>query len=176
MHEHSCIRNFPKGIGSKSRGREALSILAAVACGAVVALCNPSVAEAAPNFAPGQIWSIKSAIPTTAKVIIVNVELWKKQAIVQISVVDIPVPKGLSRKNCVARVGHMPFEEHALATSVDHLLGTNGSPAPGFEYGYNQWRNDGDAAVFTEGVLQAIQEMQVAAGCVSERKDQNRHK
>ncbi len=50
----------------------------------------------------------------------------------------------------------MPFEESALAASVDQLLATGASPASSFESGYKQWQ-DAMGGIFTVSVEKAIE-------------------
>src|SRR5581483_10051796 len=121
--------------------RNLLALCAAVVF--AVGFClRSSTATAVPDFAPGQIWSIKSTPPTTAKVVIVRIEPWHKRTVVHVSIIDIPVPKGVSANEQITAVGDMPFDKSALAASVNQLLGTRGKPAPGFSPAYNQWRAD----------------------------------
>ncbi len=122
-------------------------------------LCGQVAMAERPDFAPGQMWSIKSTPPTTAKVVIVRVEPWRNRTVVHVSIIDIPVPKGASATNSITAVGHMPFDKTALAESVDQLLGTGASPAPGFEFAFEQWRADKTAGIFTIGVSKAIELM-----------------
>lgn len=124
-------------------------------------------AMAAPqDFTPGQIWSIKSAPATTAKIVIVRVEPWQNRTVVHVSIIDIPASKGTSAKGGITSVGHMPFDKTALASSVDRLLGTGGSPAPGFEFAYERWRTDKMAGIFTISVSKAIELMLQSASHV----------
>lgn len=103
-----------------------------------------------PNFAPGQEWSIKSASPTTAKVVIGSVEKWKGKVAIHVSIIDIPIPQGMPDAGSVIRIGHVAFEKSALAASVDRLLATGVSPAPSFETGYQQWKNEmGDLSLMS---------------------------
>jgi hypothetical protein len=111
-----------------------------------------------PGFAPGQIWSIKSALPTTAKVIIDRIEPWRKKVVVHVSIIDVPIPDGVRGAGGTTAIGHMPFEESALAASVDRLLATGASPASSFESGYKQW-HDAMGGIFTVSVAKAIEIM-----------------
>ena len=87
------------------------------------------------DFEPGQEWSIKSASPTTAKVIVGRVEPWRDRVSVNVSIVDIPIPQGLPGAGGVTQIAHIPFDKAALAASVDRLLATGVSPASSFESG-----------------------------------------
>src|SRR5215469_11503010 len=107
----------------------------------VLAAMSPSV-NAGPSiadFAPGQEWSIKSASPTTAKVIIGRVGSWRDRVCVSVSVVDIPIPQGMPGAGGVTQIAHIPFDKSALAASVDRLVATGVWPAPNFGSGYKQW-------------------------------------
>ncbi len=103
-----------------------------------------------PAFAPGQEWSIKSASPTTAKVVIGRVEKWRGKLAVHVSIIDITIPQGMDDAGSVIRIGHVAFEKSVLAASVDRLLATGVSPAPSFETSYQQWKNEqGDLSVMS---------------------------
>jgi hypothetical protein len=52
----------------------------------------------------------------------------------------------------------MPFEELALTASVDRLLTTAGSSAPGFETGYAQWQS-AKGGIYTISVSKAVEIM-----------------
>jgi hypothetical protein len=93
------------------------------------------------DFAPGQMWSIKSASPTLARVIIGRIELWDDKVAVHVSVVDVPIPSGAPGADGVISIDHMPFDESALAASVNQLLAIGVRSAPGFENGYGQWKS-----------------------------------
>lgn len=147
-----------------------ITVCAAAAFVVGFCLCGHVAVAAPPEFAPGQMWSIKSAPATTAKVVIVRVEPWQNRTVVHVSIIDIPVPKGARAENSITAVGHMPFDESALAESVDRLLGTGGSPAPGFEYAYEQWRADKTAGIFTISVSKAIELMLQSAGELSRER------
>lgn len=111
-----------------------------------------------PKFSPGQEWSVKSASSTTAKVIIGRVEPWGNTVSVSVSIVDIPIPQGLSGTGGVTQIAHVPFDKAALAASVDRLLATGISPAPSFESGYKQWR-DAKGGIYAISVEKAIEIM-----------------
>jgi hypothetical protein len=102
------------------------------------------------------VWSVKSATPTSAKVVIVRVEPWNGTRAIHVSIVDIPIPPDLPGAGGTTTIGHMPFDETALAASVDRLLGTGGSAAPNFEAGYQQWAS-AKGGIFTIGVPEAIE-------------------
>jgi hypothetical protein len=107
------------------------------------------------DLAPGQEWSIKSASPTTAKVIIGRVEPWRDNIAVSVSIVDLPIPQGDVGAGGVTQIPHIPFEKSALAASLDQLLATDVPPAPIFESGYKQW-HDAKGGIFTISVEKAI--------------------
>ena len=110
----------------------------------------------APDFASGQEWSIKSAAPTTAKVVIVRSEPWHGNVAVHISVVDVPVPQGVTGVGGTTVITHMPFDRSALAASVDRLLATGVPPPSGFEGGYKYWHG-AKGGIFTVSVEKAIE-------------------
>jgi hypothetical protein len=131
---------------------------------ALTALLSPVVARTEsskppiPDFATGQEWSIKSASPTTAKVVIGRVEKWRDKIAVHVSVIDIPIPQGTPGTGAVTQIAHIPFDKLVLAASVDQLLATDVAPAPSFESGYKQWQ-DAKGGIFTISVEKAIQIM-----------------
>jgi hypothetical protein len=107
-----------------------------------------------PNLAVGQVWSIKSAEPTTAKIVIGRIETWNSVTAVHISVIDIPLPKGTANK--LISIDHVPFNSSALALSVNRLLATDVTLPSGFEQGYQNWRRDKSANVFEVSVSEVI--------------------
>jgi hypothetical protein len=135
------------------------TLLSALAIASVAFTARSETASAPlPDFAPGQEWSIKSASPTTAKVIIGRVEPWRDKVSVNVSIVDIPIPKGAAGAGGVTQIDHIPFEKSALVASVDRLLTTGVSPSPGFKSGYKQWQ-DAKGGIFTISVEKAIEIM-----------------
>lgn len=110
------------------------------------------------NFSVGQEWSVKSASPTTAKIIVGGVEAWRDTVSVNVSIVDIPIPQGMPGAGGVTQIAHIPFDKTALAASVDRLLATGVSPDPRFESGYKQWQ-DAKGGIFTISVEKAIEIM-----------------
>jgi hypothetical protein len=113
-------------------------------------------AQTGPAFAAGQIWSIKSTSPTTAKVVIDRIEPWREKVAVHVSLIDVPIPQGAPRAGGTTVISHMPFEESALAASVDRLLGTGASPPSSFESGYKDWQNAA-GGIFTISVEKAME-------------------
>jgi hypothetical protein len=111
-----------------------------------------------PKFEPGQEWSIKSNSPTTAKIVIGGVERWRDRVAIHVSIIDIPVPRGLPGAGAVTQIEHIPFDSEALAASVDRLIATGFSPSPGYDGGYRQWQ-DAHGGIFTIGVSKAIEMM-----------------
>jgi hypothetical protein len=112
-------------------------------------------AQSQPDLAEGQEWSIKSASPTTAKIVIDRIEPWKNQTVVHISIIDIPASSSEPGTNPVTRIAHIPFEKTVLATSVDKLLATGISPPPNFEIGYKQWKEN-NGGIYTISVMQVL--------------------
>lgn len=101
-------------------------------------VCAHSAGTTRVNVAPRQMWSITSAVPTTAKIVIGRVEAWNGKVAVHVSVIDIPVPPGAPGDNGLINIDHVPFDESALAASVDHFLAVDVSPTSGFERGYER--------------------------------------
>jgi hypothetical protein len=108
------------------------------------------------DFAPGQMWSIKSDRPTTAKVIIGLVGNYHSYIAVHCAVIDIPLPRSGSQDRVLRQINYFPIAVSALAASVDKLLSTGISPSPDFEKGYERWRSDKEAGIFTIGVSEII--------------------
>jgi hypothetical protein len=135
-------------------GRELLAVL--IGTSLMVAARAETPGGAPPGLAPGQQWSIKSAAPTTAKVIIDRLESWHSKTAVHISIIDLPVPQGLPGAGGTTVATHMPFEQSALAASLDRLLATGVSPPSGFESGYKSW-HDANGGIFTVSVEKAIE-------------------
>ncbi|GEP61661.1 hypothetical protein [Reyranella soli] len=106
------------------------------------------------NFAVRQKWSIKSPTPTTAKVIIGRIESRADKRVIHVSIVEIPNP--LTTVAEPFSIDHVPFDERALANSVDRLVSSDANPAPDFEGGYNRWHSDASAGVFDLDVSRVI--------------------
>lgn len=109
-----------------------------------------------PDLAPGQMWSIKSDVPTTAKIIVGRIETLNGKVTIHVSVVDIPIPRGAPEG--LRFVDHMPFEQSALVASLNQPLATGVPTAPNFEVGYAKWRS-ANGGIFTVSVSQAIKLM-----------------
>jgi hypothetical protein len=101
--------------------RSSLS-LAIVVCGVTLAARASCTGVPSPNFTPGR--SIKSPVPTTAKVVIGRIEAWKDKVAVHVSVIDIPSPPETSLHRGLISIDHVPFDKSALMASVDQLLAT----------------------------------------------------
>jgi hypothetical protein len=117
--------------------------------------CAATPAAPKPNFAPGQLWSINSATPTTAKVVIGRIEALNGKVAVHVSLIDIVIPSGAPNAGATITVGHVPFERSALAASVDRLLATGVSPPASFDTGYREWQS-AKGGIFTISVAEAI--------------------
>jgi hypothetical protein len=114
-----------------------------------------SIDPARPNFSPGQMWSIKSAVPSPIRVIIGRVEPWNDKTAVHVSLTGVVIPAGFPGAGGQMGVGHLPFDQSALAASVDMLLATDATPDPNFESGYEQWRS-AKGGIFTISVPEAV--------------------
>lgn len=110
-------------------------------------------ADVVPSLAKGQVWSIKSSSPSTAKVVIARIEPWKDKTVVHICIIDFPVSDTAATK--ITAIAHMPFEKAALVASLDRLLATHVAPVPDFERGYNIWKEK-HGGIFKVSVAQAI--------------------
>src|SRR5262249_6391540 len=104
---------------------------------------------------PGQMWSIKSDEPTTAKIVVGRVEPWRDRVAVHVSVVDVPIPAGMPGAGGKTKIGHLPFDESALARAVERLVKTGVASPEVFESGYEQWKS-ANGGIFTIPVTQAI--------------------
>ena len=132
-----------------------LAVFAAIALLGLPSTDARNAADAMPGFAPGQLWSLKSTPPTTAKIVVGRIEDRNGRIVVHVSIVDVPVPKTIPAPNGTMIIAHLPFDRSALAGSVDRLLATKAKPAPDFESGYGNWKN-AQGGVFTISVPQAI--------------------
>jgi hypothetical protein len=133
--------------------RLTLALLAMLAT-AVVAL-RPDAAEAQrAAFTPGQVWSIKAASPSL-KVVIARVEPFGDKVAVHLSIVGALVPEGVQGAGNPIRINHMPFEEAALAASVDRLLATGQPVEASVDEGIAVWRKD-QGGIWTLGVVEAL--------------------
>ncbi|MBI3504966.1 MAG: hypothetical protein HY059_09010 [Proteobacteria bacterium] len=113
------------------------------------------VVAAEPEFAPGQLWSLKAASPI--KVIVGKVEPWRDTVAVHVAVIDVPIPPGLPDAGGVTAIDHLPFDLAALAASVDRLLSSDTDLPSHFAVGYGLWRL-AQADIYTIDVMQAVQE------------------
>ena len=101
----------------------------------------------APDFAPGQMWSLKGY---PAKVIVGQVEPWYDTVVVHVSVIDIP-------GGIIKQLSHMPIEKPALAASVDKLLATDAKPQPGFKSEYLSWKANPSSGIYSATVPTTIE-------------------
>ncbi len=121
-----------------------------------LAAAAPARAQPAkPDFAVGQVWSVKASPPTTAKVIIDRIEDFGGHTAVHVSVIDVPVPPGLAISRPTMAIGHLPFDAAALAASLDQVVGSQ-APPDAFEGGYQQWKA-AKGGVFTISVPAALE-------------------
>jgi hypothetical protein len=124
--------------------RQAILLLAASAAGALVP--RAWAQEVSPDFAPGQMWSLKSY---PAKVIVGIIEPWFDTTVVHVSVLDIP-------GGIISQVSHLPIEKPALAASVDQLLSRDAKTLQGFEAEYQEWKANPGSGIFSSRVPQTI--------------------
>ena len=125
-------------------------------CGALGACLVPVAGRTqTPDLAIGQEWSVKSGTPTSVKVIIGRFDPGPDgHTIVSVSIIDIPPGDGPASVNPTT-VGHAPFDESALAASLDRVVATGVAPAANFEEGYGMWKS-AQGGFFTLGVLEAL--------------------
>lgn len=108
------------------------------------------------DFRVGQMWSIKSATSTTAKIVIGRIDTSNDLTTVHTSLIDIPLPRGTEGREKSIAIDHVPFKISALAESVDELIAIDAKPPAGFEIGYQNWRKDKNAGVFDISASQVI--------------------
>lgn len=113
-----------------------------------------NAAEPRSAFAAGQVWSIKSA-PPSLKVVVARIEPWNDKVAVHVSIVGALVPEGVQGAGNLIQIGHMPFEESALAGSVDRLLATGQRIDATADEGIAVWRRD-RGGIWTLGVVEAV--------------------
>lgn len=109
----------------------------------------------AQEFVPGQVWAYRDAVPETSRVVIGRVDRLKEMTIVSVSVTDAPIP---TANGPLQTIGHMPFEEAALRSSLTGLEGNTQVPAA-FAEGYATWRaafDENRAGAFTLSVPDAV--------------------
>jgi len=104
----------------------------------------PARAADAVAFKVGQMWTIKNS---AIRIVIGRIEpfLPNKTAI-HVSVLDVPCPRAAGCTTTV--VAHAPFDEAALAASVDQKVSDSAPVADAFESGYAQWKT-AKGGVFT---------------------------
>lgn len=107
-------------------------------------------------FAPGQVWSIRSAISVPTRVVIGRIETLPTGVAVHVSLLDVVIPNGAPGAGGTTRIAHVPFDETALRASVDKLVGVGAEVLPAFETGYQQWRDD-KGGIFTVTVSEVIE-------------------
>lgn len=124
--------------------REAILLLATGMAAAIVPRARAE--EPLPDFAPGQMWSLKNY---PAKVIVGIVEPWYDTVVVLVSVTDIP-------GDVVKQMSFLPIEKPALAASVDKLLARDAKPLPGFEALYKSWKTTPGSGIYSATVPATI--------------------
>ena len=154
LHSRTRPTQMARSVMSMFR-RSLLPVLAMTALVVAFVARAETADMSKPEFAPGQMWSIKSTTPTTTKVIIGRVEEWSGKIAIHVSVIDAPIPPGVPGAGGITNVGHMPFDQSALVASVDQLLATGVSPAPNFEAGYAQWKS-AKGGIYTISVTEAV--------------------
>lgn len=115
-------------------------------------------------FAAGQVWKYNTRDGEEAsRVIVCKVESDPKLGeIVHIHVNGLRLKSKHAPGGFVDQVGHMPYDAAALKENVTDLESV-GAPLPGFEGGYEEWRNAvdrGKAGVWTLSIAKAITAME----------------
>lgn len=150
-----CYRQSLNSSGVKSRRGNGSwcwgAFVVALSCASAAPLADG--ASAISGFAAGQEWSVKAPPESPAKIIIGRVEPWRDRVAVHVSIVDIPASQETGALH-VREIAHIPFEESALAASVDKLLATGVSPSRDFDTGYRQWKEH-NGGIFTVPLAEA---------------------
>jgi hypothetical protein len=107
-----------------------------------------------PQFAVGQEWSLRSARPSSIKIVIGLIEPWNDKVAIHVSVVGIPRLQAAGTSS-FSTIAHLPIERSALAASVDKLLATHVLPAQSFDAGYNEWKEK-RGGIYTIPVAQVL--------------------
>lgn len=109
----------------------------------------------------GEKWRFRSRPgEDTATLTILKVESDEKRGvtIVHITVEGVRIKAAHAPSGFSETVGHMPFDEAAIAKSVTKLVAKD-VPLPAFEDGYQQWRtafDSGKGGIFTITVGEGI--------------------
>lgn len=108
------------------------------------------------QFAVGQEWSLKSTAGAPARIVIGKIVISRGRVILHVSITDIPTHSGKVRFSTIADV---PFDEAALAASVERVVATHVPPCEGFWTGYKEWKehNGGAYGVSVGTVLRLAQ-------------------
>ena len=114
----------------------------------------PGFALAETAFAPGQVWSLSGAYPTS-RVLIGKLETLDGDPVVHVTVFDVPVSDAPGNMRIASTIGHMPYTEAAMRRSVKQLLEEGHAPFENFEGGYQQWKA-ANGGVFTVTVAEGI--------------------
>jgi hypothetical protein len=109
-----------------------------------------------PSLKPGQLWSLMQPAPKDAKVIIGSLEDWHGQAIVHITIIDIPIGGGADGSAQTTTVGHAPFDKVALIASLGELLAEGQPLSDDFSDSIEEWRM-AKGGVWTIGVAEVLQ-------------------
>ncbi len=109
------------------------------------------------DFASGQIWTYKDAVPATSRVIIGRIDIFPgDRTVISVSITDAPIP---TTTEPLQTISHLPFDEGALRQSVEKQVGVAMVPSE-FAEGYQLWREEydrGDAGTFTIPVAEAVE-------------------
>ncbi|WP_395645497.1 hypothetical protein [Terricaulis sp.] len=98
---------------------------------------TPAWAQA-PEFAVGQVWSVRNLSGGLAT--IGRIEPYARGTAIHISLTaDTPLQLQ-GQLGPTMQISHLPVASEAFARSVETLQQTGGTPDPHFEDGYAQWR------------------------------------
>jgi len=105
------------------------------------------------KLAVGQEWSIKSSPASATRIVIGRIEPWRDKVVVHVSILNVVISANPTMT--VSEIAHAPFEESALARSLDQMTATSRSPSSQFESGYAQWKEQ-HGGIYTVTVSEMI--------------------
>lgn len=112
-----------------------------------------ALAETTP-FAVGQVWSLKAPMDTNARIRVGRVE--NGGLTVHVSLWGVPIPEFAGGLESPLTMSHLPISSDALIQSVDHLVDETPPSDIDFEGGYQTWKEDPHAGVFTIPIDQVV--------------------
>lgn len=108
------------------------------------------------SFSPGQVWTMSGAGLTETRIVVGDVERKGHETIVHVSILNVPIPEDIAPGGRTIDLPHAPFQEDALAKSVDSLERGGARPHDGFASGYETWTHEEDAGAYSIPATEAI--------------------